>query len=155
MIQGQTVEVIDKWRQEGEERIFGVVDHVYLNTVAVEIPGRPGQPMLYFYNEVVEGLAMSDAADVVDRIDWYVRCLEDVQDGRVVRGLAEAKAGYDSARDELNLLLGEHTAKTERAERLLRRIVDPGASWNIECGTESQRLLHYLKSEGVTPGSSS
>jgi hypothetical protein len=37
-----------------------------------------------------------------DRVDWYVRCLEDVQDGRgrVVRGLGEAKAGYDSARRE-------------------------------------------------------
>jgi len=37
--------------------------------------------------------------DALEATDWYVRCLEDIQDGRVVRGLAEAKAGYDSARD--------------------------------------------------------
>jgi len=39
--------------------------------------------------------------DRLERIDWYRRCLEGVQDGHVVRGLAEAKAGYDSAMDEL------------------------------------------------------
>lgn len=37
----------------------------------------------------------------LDRIDWYRRCLEDIQDGRSVRGLTEAKLGYDSAIDEL------------------------------------------------------
>jgi hypothetical protein len=36
-------------------------------------------------------------SEALSMVDWYVRCLEDVQDGRVVRGLAEAKAGYDSA----------------------------------------------------------
>ena len=29
--------------------------------------------------------------------DWYRRCLEDVQDGRPVRGLKEAKMEYDRA----------------------------------------------------------
>jgi hypothetical protein len=36
-----------------------------------------------------------------DCASWYIRCLEDVQDRRPVRGLAEAKAGYDSARAAL------------------------------------------------------
>lgn len=40
-----------------------------------------------------------------DAADWYCRCLEDVQDRRPVRGLAEAKAGFDSARDELHVAL--------------------------------------------------
>jgi len=34
--------------------------------------------------------------------DWYRRCLEDVVDRRPVRGLSEAKAGFDSARDKFN-----------------------------------------------------
>ncbi len=34
--------------------------------------------------------------DYTNCADWYRRCLEDVQDRKVVRGLAEAKAGYDS-----------------------------------------------------------
>jgi hypothetical protein len=41
--------------------------------------------------------------------DWYIRCLEDVQDRRPVRGLAEAKAGYDSARDALAARGGDAT----------------------------------------------
>lgn len=40
-------------------------------------------------------------AELVDQMDWYRRCLEDVQDRKPVRGLGEAKAGYDRARDEL------------------------------------------------------
>ena len=32
----------------------------------------------------------------VEAADWYRRCLEDVIDRRTVRGLAEAKAAYDS-----------------------------------------------------------
>lgn len=32
----------------------------------------------------------------VEAADWYRRCLEDVVDRRPVRGLAEAKAAYDS-----------------------------------------------------------
>ena len=44
--------------------------------------------------------------ELLDVIDWYRRCLEDVQDGRVVRGLGEAKLGYDSAMDELRGVLG-------------------------------------------------
>jgi hypothetical protein len=45
-----------------------------------------------------EGLMSGDA---FDRIEWYRRCLEDVMAGRAVRGLAEAKAGYESAIAEL------------------------------------------------------
>jgi len=49
----------------------------------------------------------SDAvAECVDMMDWYRRCLEDVLDGRPVRNLDEAKAGYDKARDELLRLCG-------------------------------------------------
>jgi hypothetical protein len=32
---------------------------------------------------------------------WYIRCLEDAVTRKPVRGLAEAKAGYDSARAAL------------------------------------------------------
>jgi hypothetical protein len=35
--------------------------------------------------------------DVVEAGRWYCRCLEDVQARRVVRGLGEAKAAYESA----------------------------------------------------------
>lgn len=38
----------------------------------------------------------------LDMIDWYRRCLEDVQDGKPVRGLDEAKHGYDAAMEFLH-----------------------------------------------------
>lgn len=45
--------------------------------------------------------AMSDLSEAtrtdLDQLDWYRRCLEDVQDGRVVRGLYEAKVGAHRA----------------------------------------------------------
>lgn len=46
-----------------------------------------------------------DILNCLDRIDWYRRCLEGIQDRQVVRGLAEAKAGYDSAMNELSEIL--------------------------------------------------
>lgn len=52
--------------------------------------------------------------NALDRIEWYRRCLEDIQDGRVVRGLAEAKAGYDSAMAELKALLDGSAARRKR-----------------------------------------
>ena len=36
----------------------------------------------------------------MDRVNWYVACLEDVIARKVVRGLAEAEAGFDAAIDE-------------------------------------------------------
>jgi hypothetical protein len=45
--------------------------------------------------------------ELIERLDWYRRCLEDVQDRRVVRGLAEAKAGYDSALSQLRARVTE------------------------------------------------
>ena len=54
-------------------------------------------------------------AEPSERVEWYRRCLEDLQDGRVVRGLAEAKAGYDSAMDELRAL----AARLAQAEQAL------------------------------------
>ena len=42
----------------------------------------------------------------IEAADWYRRCLEDVADRRVVRGLAEAKAGYDNALDRAREALG-------------------------------------------------
>ena len=35
--------------------------------------------------------------EALDWIDWYRRNLEGIQDGHIVRGLAESKAGYDAA----------------------------------------------------------
>lgn len=45
--------------------------------------------------------------------DWYRRCLEDVIDRRVVRGLDEARAGYDSAFDTAQTYLREQGTWTE------------------------------------------
>lgn len=42
--------------------------------------------------------------EALDWIDWYRRCLEGIQDKQVVRGLAEAKAGYDAAYEYINNL---------------------------------------------------
>lgn len=38
--------------------------------------------------------------------DWYLRCLEDIQDGRSVAGLQEAKLDYASAHDRARDLIG-------------------------------------------------
>lgn len=40
--------------------------------------------------------------EALDWIDWYVTCLQDVLDKKVVRGLAEAEAGYLSAINYIN-----------------------------------------------------
>lgn len=53
------------------------------------------------YMEGYTVLQRSKLAELVDVMDWYRRCLEDLQDGRAVRNLDEAKAGYDSAHAEL------------------------------------------------------
>lgn len=37
----------------------------------------------------------------LDAIDWYRRCLEEIEDGRSVTGLREAKLGYDAAMEWL------------------------------------------------------
>jgi hypothetical protein len=42
----------------------------------------------------------TDAEEWVDRVNWYVACLENVIARKVVRGLAEAEAGFDAAIDE-------------------------------------------------------
>jgi len=34
-------------------------------------------------------------------IEWYVKCLQDVNERKTVRGLAEAEAGYRTAIREL------------------------------------------------------
>lgn len=44
--------------------------------------------------------------EFVDAADWYRRCLEDVNDRRPVRGLGEAKAGYDAALEKARAVLG-------------------------------------------------
>jgi phage terminase Nu1 subunit (DNA packaging protein) len=40
-------------------------------------------------------------AELADAADWYRRCLQDVLDGRVVRGLDESKAEFESALADL------------------------------------------------------
>lgn len=65
------------------------------------------------YDEITDSFVPRSAATVsvfeqyVDAADWYRRCLEDVIDRRTVRGLAEAKAGYDSALDAVRDLYDE------------------------------------------------
>lgn len=46
--------------------------------------------------------------------DCYRRCLEDVQDGIAVRGLAEAKVSFDVARDALRAALAVLAGSTPR-----------------------------------------
>lgn len=48
--------------------------------------------------------------EALDMIDWYRRCLEDVQDGRPVRNLAEAKRGYDRGYEHLRVQFEEDLA---------------------------------------------
>lgn len=52
----------------------------------------------------------SSAPDLLDAIDWYRRCLEDIQDGRPVTGLREAKLSYDKAVESLRSLVTESEA---------------------------------------------
>jgi hypothetical protein len=63
-------------------------------------------PILEDAADAVAELARTQEAlrEYEDCASWYVRCLEDVQDRRPVRGLAEAKAGYDAARDKVAAL---------------------------------------------------
>lgn len=49
--EGREIEIIDKWARPGEPPIFGTVDHVYTNTVTVNIQG---ELRLYFLDEVKE-----------------------------------------------------------------------------------------------------
>lgn len=49
-------------------------------------------------------ITQAKLAECLDQIDWYRRCLEDVADRRPVRGLDEAKAGYDVAMHRLRQL---------------------------------------------------
>lgn len=46
-------------------------------------------------------------AEALDWIEWYVYCLESIQQRMVVRGLAEAKAGYDAATNWIEDRLGK------------------------------------------------
>jgi len=54
-----------------------------------------------------DGIAASVLEQYLVAADWYRRCLEDVIDKRVVRGLDEARHGYDSAHDAAQAYLRE------------------------------------------------
>ena len=43
----------------------------------------------------------ASVADLLNMIDWYRQCLEDVNACRPVRGFDEAKHGYEAAMAEL------------------------------------------------------
>ena len=64
----------------------------------------------------------TETAALISQIDWYRRCLEDMQDGKVVRGLGEAKAGYDSAVDALSVALEAARQETVESHRIIDRI---------------------------------
>lgn len=70
----------------------------------------------------------------VDAADWYRRCLEDVIDRRTVRGLAEAKAGYDSALDAVREAMTAARRHNRREcwcgidHELERRIAETGSN---------------------------
>jgi hypothetical protein len=44
---------------------------------------------------------LKELADYKEAADWYIECLQDVLDRKVVRGLGEARAGYEALRDSL------------------------------------------------------
>lgn len=46
-------------------------------------------------------------AEALDWIEWYVYCLEAIQNRIPVRGLAEARAGYIVATEWINERIGE------------------------------------------------
>lgn len=52
--------------------------------------------------------------ELLNMIDWYRRCLEDVIDRRPVRDLAEAKAGYDRAWADLHILYAKTSNQDTR-----------------------------------------
>lgn len=58
----------------------------------------------------------TDAPEWVDQINWYVACLEDVSARKVVRGLAEAEAGYDAALDDVQKELARLRGIEEQLE---------------------------------------
>jgi hypothetical protein len=67
-------------------------------------------------DEAENAVGQDQATAFLDGADWYIRCLEDIQDGRPVRGLAEAKAYYGSTRDALE----QQIAPTEAGAKRLR-----------------------------------
>jgi hypothetical protein len=88
-------------------------------------------------DEIVEVVAA--AAAYREAAEWYRRCLEDVQDGRVVRGLTEAKVAecntanrYDDAVAALSARLdGASQADVsywEPADDLYREVPQDGAA---------------------------
>lgn len=56
-------------------------------------------------------LLSAAARGYIECSEWYRRCLEDIQDGRPVRGLAEAKASYQISLDLLYKEIDEAEAK--------------------------------------------
>lgn len=59
--------------------------------------------------------AQRELSDSLDQVVWYARCLEDVQDRRPVRGLDEAKAGYDAGLRTLRAHIAALDAKDSSA----------------------------------------
>lgn len=57
--------------------------------------------------EELLGRAEAALTNLATAGDWYRRCLEDVADRRVVRGLGEAKAVYDSAFEKARAVLAD------------------------------------------------
>lgn len=64
--------------------------------------------------------AKQRAEQALSEIDWYRRCLEDLQDRRPVRGLAEAKAGYDHGFD----VLAREVERLQAIEQAARALTD-------------------------------
>ena len=52
-----------------------------------------------------ENIDMQAKEEAVDRIDWYLNRLRNINEGRPSAGFAEAKAGFESAMSELQELL--------------------------------------------------
>ena len=94
-----------------------------------------------------------EQAERLDRIDWYRRCLEDLHDGRVVRGLDEAKTGYDSAMEELRDLAAQ-LAEREREIEELRKALEWIAA-NVReprMQLEAESALESLRSDSEESG---
>jgi hypothetical protein len=70
---------------------------------AFEVVSDDGETMMVVPAEALASFRDLEAAAREYELcaDWYRRCLEGVQDGQVIRGLAEAKAAFDVTRDNL------------------------------------------------------
>lgn len=89
-------------REQAAEHLNAAVGSVWLLDVCdAALAASPVSPLL-----------AETLREFIDCADWYRRCLEGVIDRTPVRGLAEARVGYDQALDRANAALASSQADT-------------------------------------------